>query len=171
MHNEQCTSNHYFVTLVVKVRTRRRRRRRRRWWWWRRSSCFRHLSFQMEMSTRHAFLYHAYGVVCVWIWHVIGQLCFDPSKRARGASPPNRAWALGSGCTYMCSAWSSGRGGGGAGATCAFLTRSMATDPHALARLGGASTTRMRLLNGGWGIFSRWPHSLTYPGRFWKRPG
>ena len=53
-----------------------------------------HISvFQMEMSTRHAFLYHAYGVVCVWIWHVIGQLCFDPSTRARGASPPNRACA------------------------------------------------------------------------------
>ena len=43
---------------------------------------------------------------------------------------------------------------GEVGAACAFLARSMATDPCALARLGGASTTRMRLLNGG-GAFSR----------------
>ena len=86
-------------------RRRRRRTRRRRWWCWR-SSCFRHLSFQMEMSTRHAFLY---GVVCVWIWHVIGQLCFDPSTRFSRSLNGHRP-------------------------------------PRALARLGGASTTRMRLL-------------------------
>ena len=102
-------------------------------------------------------------VVCVWIWHVIGQLCIDPSTRARRASPPNRvrvhpSWALGSGCTCAVrgrhAGCQAGAGRGGAVAACSFLAHSMATDPRTLARLGGGASTRLRLLNGG-GAFSR----------------
>ena len=103
-------------------------------------------------------LYHAYTVVCVWIWHVIGQLRFDPSTRAGGlaSKPRARASRVGVGIRmYVCSAWLSG------GPPCAFLACSMATEPGR-----GVHPRRMHLLNGGWGIFSRWPHPLTYPGRF-----
>ena len=57
--------------------------------------------------------------------------------RARPASPPNRAciargrWDPDVRVQCVCSS-----GGGRAGAACAFLARSMATDPRVLARLG-----------------------------------
>ena len=148
-------------------RRRRRRTRRRRWWCWRRSSCFRHLSFQMEMSTRHAFLY---GVVCVWIWHVIGQLCFDPSTRARSwpRLQTARASCVGVGIRmYVCSAC--GRQAGGGRGRVRFSRSLNGHRPPRLSSAGSASTTRMRLLNGGWGIFSRWLRPLTQA--VWKRPG
>ena len=132
---------------------------------WRRSSCFRHLSFQMEMSTRHAFLY---GVVCVDLacdWSIVFR-SFHTCARGRPRLQTARTLRVGVGIRMYVRVqcmWSSG--GGRSGGACAFLARSMATDLRALARLGSASTTRMRLLNGGWGIFSRWPRPLTYPAR------